>query len=190
MPKIHKCKSIQEAIVLANDDYIEIYQPDDLKGRPIISGPESPTQRLSCIIETLLKPIVPHLITYIKDDWEFIQFLPRSLTFDSDMYSCDIESLYTSIPTELGLEAIEYWIMRKRDLIPQRFTKEFILESIEFILKNNNFLFDSKMFNQIIGTAMGTKCAPPYACLTIGYQEETKLFMQELPKYFSMKSVY
>ena len=47
MPKIHKCKSIQEAIVLANDDYIEIYQPDDLKGRPIISGPESPTQRLS-----------------------------------------------------------------------------------------------------------------------------------------------
>ena len=81
------------------------------------------------------------------------------------MYSCDIESLYTSVTTELGLEAIEYWIMRKRDLIPQRFTKEFILESIEFILKNNNFLFDSKMFDQIIGTAMGTKCAPPYACL-------------------------
>ena len=85
-PKIHKCKSIQEAIVLANDDYIEIYQPDDLKGRPIISGPESPTQRLSCIIETLLKPIVPHLITYIKDDWKFIQFLHRPLTFDNDIY--------------------------------------------------------------------------------------------------------
>ena len=32
---------------------------------------------------------------------------------------------------------------------------------------------------------MGTKCAPPYACLTIGYQEETELFTQELPKYFS-----
>ena len=62
---------------------------------------------------------------------------------------------------------------------------EFILESIEFTLKINNFLFDSKMFNQIIGTTMGTKCAPPYACLTIGYQEETKLFTQELPKYFS-----
>ena len=75
-PKIHKCKPIAEAIVLANDDYIEIYQSDDLKGRPIISGPESPTQRLSCIIETLLKPIVPHLITYVKDDWEFLKFHP------------------------------------------------------------------------------------------------------------------
>ena len=27
--KTHKFKSIQEAIPLANDDYIEIYQPDD-----------------------------------------------------------------------------------------------------------------------------------------------------------------
>ena len=42
------------------------------------------------------------------------------------MYSCDIESLYTLIPTELGLEAIEYWIMRKRYLIPQRFTKDLL----------------------------------------------------------------
>ena len=40
------------------------------------------------------------------------------------------------------------------------------------------------MFDQIIRTATGTKCAPPYPCLTIGYQEETKLFTQELPKYF------
>ena len=106
------------------------------------------------------------------------------------MYSCDIESMYTSVPTELGLEAIEYWIMRKRDLIGQGFTKECILESIEFILKNNNFLFNSKMFYQIIGTAMGTKCAPPYACLTDGYQDENKLFTQELPKYFSNEECF
>ena len=92
-------------------------------GITIISGPESPTQRLSCIIELLLKPIAPHLITYIKGDWEFIKCLRRSLTFDSNMYYCDIESLYTSIPNDIGLDAIEYWIMKKRDLIPQRFTK-------------------------------------------------------------------
>ena len=32
---------------------------------------------------------------------------------------------------------------------------------------------------------MGTKCAPPYAYLTVGYLEETKLFTKELPKYFN-----
>ena len=66
----------------------------------------------------VLKRTLNHLASL-----EFIQFLPGSLTFDSDMYSCDIESLYTSVPTELGLESIEYWIMRKQGLIPQRFTK-------------------------------------------------------------------
>ena len=48
------------------------------------------------------------------------------------MYSCDIENLYSSVPTELGVETIEYWILRKRNLIP-RFVNEFILESIRFI---------------------------------------------------------
>ena len=46
----------------------------------VISGPESPTQRFSCITELLLKPIAPHLITHIKDDWEFIKCLRRPLT--------------------------------------------------------------------------------------------------------------
>ena len=32
------------------------------------------------------------------------------------------------------------------------------------------------MFIQVIGTAIGTKFAPPYACLTMGYLEETKLY--------------
>ena len=49
--KIHKWKSIEEAIVLANNDYVEVYQPDDLKERSMVSDPESPTQRLSYIIE-------------------------------------------------------------------------------------------------------------------------------------------
>ena len=51
----------------------------------------------------LLKPIVPHLITYIKHDWEFIKFLPRSLTFDSDTYSYDIEFVH-GIPEFLDSE--------------------------------------------------------------------------------------
>ena len=43
------------------------------------------------------------------------------------------------------------------------------------------------MYLQLLGTAMGTKCAPPYTCVTIGYLEETKLFTQQLPKYFNQE---
>ena len=33
-------------------------------------------------------------------------------------------------------------------------------------------MFNNVMYNQLIGTAMGHVCAPPYACLVIGYLEE------------------
>ena len=41
------------------------------------------------------------------------------------------------------------------------------------------------MYLQLLATAMGTKCALPYAYLTVGYLEETKLVTNELPKYFN-----
>ena len=44
------------------------------------------------------------------------------------------------------------------------------------------------MFRQISGTAMGTKFAPPYACLTMGYLEETILFPITFKKYFDNQS--
>ena len=41
------------------------------------------------------------------------------------------------------------------------------------------------MYLQLLGTAMGTKCAPLYACLTVGYLEATKRFTSELQKYIN-----
>ena len=53
------------------------------------------------------------------------------------------------------------------------------------MLKNSNTILLEKMFNQVIGTAMGTKFSPPYANLSVGFLEETVLFPVELLKYFS-----
>ena len=92
-------------------------------------------------------------------------------------------SLYTNIPHKLGVEAINHYINKYRENIPKRFTKEFIIESVLFVLNNNNFFFDKICRRQVEGTAMGTKFAPPYACLCIGYLEETRLYLQ-LPHYF------
>ena len=45
--KIHKSKTIQEAIQVQNSEYIKIYAPPDLTLRPIAAGPNCPTRRLS-----------------------------------------------------------------------------------------------------------------------------------------------
>ena len=76
-----------------------------------------------------------------------------------------------SQPYNLWLEAFSYWVDKKRNLIPERYTNAFILEAASFVLSNSNFQFDIYMFLQLIGTAMGTNFAPPDACLSVGYLE-------------------
>ena len=94
--------------------------------------------------------------TYIKDDWDFIRKLPWDVDYPCVLASCDVVSLYTSIPHDLGLEALSYWIDQKQNLIPQRFPKAFILEAASFVLSSNNFQFDIYV-STVVGTAVGTK---------------------------------
>ena len=103
------------------------------------------------------------------------------------LYSVDITSLYTSINNNLGIEAICFWLDKHKELIPERFSKDFIIQSLKFVLENNNFLFDEEFYQQVNGTAMGTKVAPIYACLTIAYLEESKLFNTVLPNIFNVE---
>ena len=158
---------------------------NSLKGRPIIAGPNSPTQRLSSLLEKILTPLVPKLKSYIKDNWDLVKKLPKNLDPNFAFLTSDIVSLYTNIRQELSLRTLLYYITKYRYLIPIRFGKEFILEAVDIVLKNNNFILLEKIFNHITGTGVGTKFTPPHANLSVGFLEETGLFPVELPKYFS-----
>ena len=175
LPKIHKSQSIISAIKEQNNIVVNLQDPMDLKGRPIVACCNSPIKHLSKLMELILKPLVKTQHTFVLDDWDFLRKLPRQLDYDCTLYAWDIVSLYTSIPHDLGLLAIRYWFNRCNDLIDQRFTIDFIIDSVKFILEHNYFMFDNVMYRQIKGTAMGPDFAPPYACLSIGFLEETKL---------------
>ena len=178
LPKVHKCIAIIQEIETATSSYIQMKMPEHLASRPIIAGPKAPTQHLSELLDILLSPLVMYLKSYIKDDWDFLRKLPRKIPDDCDIYTCDITSLYTNINHELGLKALSFWVNKLRHLIPVRFTTEFILDSASFILKNNYFAFNNVIYQQMIGTAMGTIFAPPYACLSVGFLEVTKMYPQ------------
>ena len=49
----------------------------------------------------------------------------------------------------------------------------------EFVLKNNYFQFSDKVYQQISGTAIGTKFAPPYACIFMDQVESKFLQTQK-----------
>ena len=118
LPKIHKFKSIIAQIDHCYSEYLEMEAPLDLKGRPIDGGPQSPTQHLSEFLENILSPLVCHLKSFVKDDWDYLRKLPRYIGPPHKLFSCDIVSLYTSIRHDLGLQALSYSILRIAILNP------------------------------------------------------------------------
>lgn len=172
LPKIHKCEQITRAVAEHKREYIKLSAPENLKFRPIVAGPLSPTHRLSNFIDIILKPLCQHVPSFIRDDIDFLNYLPQEVVPQTLLVSFDVVSLYTSIPHELGLTAVEYWLDNHTNSLPRQFSKEFILESISLILKENTFNFNDNHYRQLQGTAMGTKMAPTYATLVMGYLEQ------------------
>ena len=102
---------------------------------------------------------------------DFLNKCPRDVDENNEIVTFDVISLATSIHHEFGLETIDYFLTKYQEDLHPRFRKEFVLESANFILKNNTLTFYSEFYLQIKRTAMGTVFAPTYANLTLGYHE-------------------
>ena len=150
---------------------MEVSEVKDLKLRPIVAGPACLTHRLSNLLDIILRPYAQHVKSNLRDTTDFLNNLPDRVPPSTLLASFDIEALYSNIPHELGLEAVKYWLENYPEEKENRFSNNFILEAIKFIFENNTFSFNSNFYKQTKGTAMGTKFAPVYATLTIGYLE-------------------
>ena len=102
--------------------------------------------------------------SYIKDSSDFIN-KTKNLSIIPDsaiLVTGDVVGLYPSITHEAGLRALrESLDKQEKNCIPT----EDLVTMAEFVLKNNFFEFNSKIKQQVLGTVIGTKFVPPYACL-------------------------
>ena len=127
--------------------------------------------------------------SYLRDTIDFLNHLPEHIPEDAILALFDVESLFSNIPHDLGLDAIKFWLQKHPVDLHRRFTDNFVLDIIEFIFKNN-FYFNGEHYRQRKGTAMGTNFAPVYATLVIRYLEETLYrkvsseFGQQFGQYF------
>ena len=78
------------------------------------------------------------------------------------LVTVDVVGLYPRIPHDNGLQALYDKLEERTD---KKILSSNLVEMAEFILKNNFFEFETKIIQQISATAIGTKFAPPYACL-------------------------
>lgn len=188
LPKIHKSKQISSAINKQNSDVVNVLEPSDLPFRPIVGGPICPTSNLSFLLDEILKPLLSKVQSFVRDDIDFLSHLPKKIKKGSKFVTFDVTSLYTNIPHDLGVKAIKYWLSKYPNLLPSRFSEDFIVDAIKIVLENNIFQFGDCFYLQILGTAMGTKFAPTYASLVLAYLEECLYKMLESHKGISFSN--
>ena len=74
----------------------KIHKPNPV-GRPIISGCDSPTERISSFVDYLLQPIAKTQKLYLKDTTDFLNFIEKTkVEKDTMLVSMDVASLYTN----------------------------------------------------------------------------------------------
>ena len=102
------------------------------------------------------------------------------------MVTADVVGLYPSISHKLRLEALRRRLnKRETSEIPT----EDIVQMAEFVLKNNFFEFNGEVKRQKSGTAIGTKFAPPYACIFMDEVETEFLKSQELQPFLWLRYI-
>ena len=79
----------------------------------------------------------------------------------------DVSALYTNIPQEEGLACVREALYER---INPKVPTEFIMRLLEIVLKHNVFEFNSELFIQLVGTAMGSRPAPSYANIFMAKQ--------------------
>ena len=120
-------------------------------GRPIISGCEGPTERISSFVDNLLQPIAKAQKSYLKDTTHFINFIENTkVTENTVLVSMDVTSLYTNIPQEEGINTVCIAYEKfygEKPPIPSQHLREMLRKSFIFKCLEKSLSFKKILFN-------------------------------------------
>ena len=150
---------------------------ENIPGRPVISNCGTPAEKVSEFLDHHLKPVMQSGKSYIKDSGHFLEKIKTlgCIPDNAILVTADVVGLYPSIPHQAGINALKE-ALDKRPL--KKIPTDDLIKMAEFVLSNNFFEFNSDTFQQISGTAIGTKFAPPYACIYMDQVEQKFLATQ------------
>ena len=148
--------------------------------RPVISNCGTPTGKGSEFLDHQLKPVMQSSWSYIKGSEDFLRKIKQigNLPENSIIVSihADVVGLYPSIPHELGLKALEEALEKRES---KQTSTDDLIKLAKFVLQNNYFEFNGEIKQQISGTDIETKFAPPYACISMDHVESEFLKTQQ-----------
>ncbi len=92
------------------------------------------------------------------------------------MVTLDVKAIYPNIPQGAGIFSVSKALRKHRPKPGTKPSNRSIIRLLSHVLQMNNFVFNGKMFRQIKGTAMGTKCAPAFANIYMNDIEEKYVY--------------
>ena len=151
--------------------------------RPIINCSNHPTEKISLLIDKLIRPLIIKTESYLQDSQSLLQdALNRSFHSDTKLYSLDFESLYSNIIHNDAILVITDFMKDKLTLCSDLNITGF-KTCLELVLNFNFFKFCGQFFKQNKGIAMGTICGPSIANLYLYVLEKKFLFIHK-PIYY------
>ena len=145
-----------------------------LKLRPIVACFKSMTTNASRFLNVILQPHMKQTRSYCKNATHIVNILKTTkITPTSFLASLDIESLYTNISFDMAIQVMLKIFSKHPRLV-------LYLDLLKYVLKNNIFQFNGKIYHQICGIAMGTTMAPALASIVVAYYEEEYLSRLQL----------
>ena len=149
-------------------------------GRLVIPNCDTPTEKVSEFLDSELKSVMEEGWSYIKDSGDFINKLKNigHNPQDAIMVTADVVSLYPSIFHDARLDALRKALDNREN---KKISADDLTKMDELVLKINYFELNGKVKKQTLGTAIGTKFAPPYACIFMD-QDETEFLKTQKHK--------
>ena len=145
--------------------------------RPVESASGTTFENCSHFVDMHSNDIVKSLPSYWQDTPDMLRFFKSENDAGPQPpgtipVTLDVQSLYTNIPIQQGIETFRYFLNQRQD---KSVPTSFLIILLTFVLTCNILVFNNTFYLQTIGTAMGSRVAPTFACLFMAGVEQLAL---------------
>ena len=148
----------------------------------MVSGCGSPTEKIAWLCTKVLSSLLDHVPSHLRDIHNHLERLnqlsPEELR-GKNFCSADVTSLYTNINIQGCINDVISQASEHKDSL-NMFGLELldVYEMLKLVLTSSYFVFDQKLYQQLLGLFMGCKPSPIGAIVRVYTFERRSVYVE------------
>ena len=169
-PRIHRKLKVSSCNPPRLYGLPKIHKPDRPM-RPVVSTIGSATYSIAQYLSEIIGKIVGKTSHHVRNSFDFAEEITGiQITEDVRMFSLDVTSLYTNVPTDYAIGCLEErWqeISRHTNIDHDSF-----ISAVNLVLNSTFFVYQGITYSQTFGVPMGSPLSPVIANLVLEKLEQ------------------